>query len=157
MRRACWRLPMRTVRILFLGAAALAGVLVAGQGTSRAEDPAPVKPAAPVRNFAQALVDQIKVGSPIEADPLVLFPLVVDGPVAELGVVVHTEAGGARIAEPIFPARQFDVEAANSGSLERYLETFAHTVGVMQTPDALRRIAAVSSISTMNVDSPRAS
>jgi len=33
-------------------------------------------------------------------------------------------------------------EAANSGSLERYLETFAHTVGVMQTPDALRRIAA---------------
>jgi adenosine deaminase len=33
-------------------------------------------------------------------------------------------------------------EAANSGSLERYLETFAHTVGVMQTPEALRRIAA---------------
>ena len=33
-------------------------------------------------------------------------------------------------------------EAANSGSLERYLETFAHTVGVMQTPDALQRIAA---------------
>ena len=25
-------------------------------------------------------------------------------------------------------------EAADSGSLERYLETFAHTVGVMQTP-----------------------
>jgi adenosine deaminase len=33
-------------------------------------------------------------------------------------------------------------EAANSGSLERYLETFAHTVGVMQTADALRRVAA---------------
>jgi adenosine deaminase len=33
-------------------------------------------------------------------------------------------------------------EAANSGSLERYLETFAHTVGVMQTADALARIAA---------------
>ncbi|MFC0099365.1 adenosine deaminase [Micromonospora marina] len=32
-------------------------------------------------------------------------------------------------------------EAANSGSLERYLETFAHTVAVMQTPTALRRIA----------------
>ncbi|SCL36235.1 adenosine deaminase [Micromonospora pallida] len=34
------------------------------------------------------------------------------------------------------------VEAANSGSLERYLETFAHTVAVMQTADALRRVAA---------------
>ncbi|MFL6073373.1 MAG: adenosine deaminase [Mycobacteriales bacterium] len=33
-------------------------------------------------------------------------------------------------------------EAANSGSLERYLETFAHTVGVMQTREALVRVAA---------------
>ncbi|KRA38275.1 MULTISPECIES: adenosine deaminase [unclassified Nocardioides] len=32
-------------------------------------------------------------------------------------------------------------EAADSGSLERYLETFAHTVGVMQTADALTRVA----------------
>ncbi len=32
-------------------------------------------------------------------------------------------------------------ESADSGSLERYLETFVHTVGVMQTPDALRRVA----------------
>jgi adenosine deaminase len=32
--------------------------------------------------------------------------------------------------------------AANSGSLERYLETFAHTVAVMQTPEALHRVAA---------------
>jgi len=32
-------------------------------------------------------------------------------------------------------------EAADSGSLERYLDTFVHTVGVMQTPDALRRVA----------------
>jgi adenosine deaminase len=34
------------------------------------------------------------------------------------------------------------VAAADSGSLERYLETFAHTVGVMQTADALARVAA---------------
>ena len=34
------------------------------------------------------------------------------------------------------------VEAADSGSLERYLETFAHTVGVMQTREALVRVAA---------------
>ncbi|MFB9904670.1 adenosine deaminase [Allokutzneria oryzae] len=33
-------------------------------------------------------------------------------------------------------------DAADSGSLERYLETFAHTVGVMQTRDALVRVAA---------------
>jgi adenosine deaminase len=32
-------------------------------------------------------------------------------------------------------------EAASSGSLERYLETFAHTVSVTQTADALRRVA----------------
>lgn len=34
------------------------------------------------------------------------------------------------------------IEAASSGSLERYLETFAHTVAVMQTAAALRRVAA---------------
>ncbi|MBO2452081.1 adenosine deaminase [Actinomadura barringtoniae] len=32
-------------------------------------------------------------------------------------------------------------EASNSGSLERYLETFSHTVGVMQSADALTRVA----------------
>ena len=32
-------------------------------------------------------------------------------------------------------------EAADSGSLERYLETFTHTVAVMQTVDALERVA----------------
>jgi adenosine deaminase len=33
------------------------------------------------------------------------------------------------------------VEAADSGSLERYLETFAHTLAVMQTPENLTRVA----------------
>jgi adenosine deaminase len=33
------------------------------------------------------------------------------------------------------------VEAADSGSLERYLETFAHTVAVMQTEEGLHRVA----------------
>lgn len=37
-------------------------------------------------------------------------------------------------------ARWF-AEAAYSGSLERYLETFRHTVGVTQTEHALRRVA----------------
>ncbi|HYN93943.1 MAG TPA: adenosine deaminase [Pilimelia sp.] len=34
------------------------------------------------------------------------------------------------------------IAAADSGSLERYLETFAHTVAVMQTEEALHRVAA---------------
>ena len=34
------------------------------------------------------------------------------------------------------------LDAAHSGSLVRYLETFSHTVGVMQTEDALVRVAA---------------
>ena len=33
------------------------------------------------------------------------------------------------------------VDAASSGSLERYLETFEHTIAVMQTPDDLVRVA----------------
>jgi adenosine deaminase len=33
------------------------------------------------------------------------------------------------------------IAAADSGSLERYLETFTHTVAVMQTPDGLYRVA----------------
>ncbi|ADD41069.1 adenosine deaminase [Stackebrandtia nassauensis] len=36
---------------------------------------------------------------------------------------------------------QWFVDAANSGSLERYLETFAHTVAVMQTAESLHRVA----------------
>ena len=32
-------------------------------------------------------------------------------------------------------------QAADSGSLVRYLETFAHTVGVMQQPEAIHRVA----------------
>ncbi|CAM5790902.1 adenosine deaminase OS=Cellulomonas persica OX=76861 GN=add2 PE=3 SV=1 [Cellulomonas persica] len=36
---------------------------------------------------------------------------------------------------------QWFVEAASAGSLERYLETFAHTVGVLQTAPALQRVA----------------
>jgi adenosine deaminase len=36
---------------------------------------------------------------------------------------------------------QWFFDAASSGSLERYLETFTHTVAVMQTRDNLRRVA----------------
>jgi adenosine deaminase len=43
-------------------------------------------------------------------------------------------------AEPAALGRWF-AEACDSGSLERYLETFVHTVAVMQTAEALRRVA----------------
>ncbi|HEY7272048.1 MAG TPA: adenosine deaminase [Actinoplanes sp.] len=43
-------------------------------------------------------------------------------------------------SDPERLARWF-VAAADSGSLERYLATFAHTVAVMQTPEALHRVA----------------
>src|SRR5256886_7741125 len=42
--------------------------------------------------------------------------------------------------EPAALGRWFE-SAANSGSLERYLETFAHTVAVMQTVEGLQRVA----------------
>ncbi|KAB8165360.1 adenosine deaminase [Streptomyces sp. 3MP-14] len=38
--------------------------------------------------------------------------------------------------------RAWFLAAADSGSLERYLETFAHTTAVMQSAEALRRVAA---------------
>ena len=50
-------------------------------------------------------------------------------------------SGDQRTAEGL--ARWFR-ESADSGSLVRYLETFAHTVGVMQTAPALRRVARES-------------
>jgi adenosine deaminase len=43
-------------------------------------------------------------------------------------------------SDPQFLGRWFRA-AADSGSLVRYLETFAHTVGVMQRPEAVHRVA----------------
>jgi hypothetical protein len=104
---------MPSARLPFLVALGLG--LAAVPATSRADDPAPNKPLAPKLNFAQQFVEGLRLGAPIEADPLVLFPLEMDAAPAALPVVLHTDAVGARISEPVFPARQFDVEAANSG------------------------------------------
>jgi adenosine deaminase len=59
------------------------------------------------------------------------------GTVVELAAEVGHEL-------PTEPERlgQWFRDSADSGSLERYLETFVHTVGVMQTPAALTRVAA---------------
>jgi adenosine deaminase len=51
------------------------------------------------------------------------------------------EVGYALPATDAAALGQWFAGAADSGSLERYLETFAHTVGVMQTAPALHRVA----------------
>jgi adenosine deaminase len=57
--------------------------------------------------------------------------------VAELAIEVGHELP---VTDPVELAKWF-AAAADSGSLVRYLETFAHTVGVMQTTTALHRVA----------------
>lgn len=59
--------------------------------------------------------------------------------VAELAE--QTGYAGLATTDPVALATWFR-EAGNSGSLERYLEPFQHTVGVMQTSDALARVAS---------------
>src|SRR4029079_9574981 len=56
---------------------------------------------------------------------------------AEIGHALPA-VGGELTAESL--GRWFQ-EACDSGSLERYLETFDHTVAVMQTADAISRVA----------------
>ncbi len=63
------------------------------------------------------------------------------GTVAELAAQVgHELPVPDAVADPASLGRWFR-ESADSGSLERYLETFVHTVAVMQTPEALARVA----------------
>ncbi len=76
--------------------------------------------------------------------PKVLLHDHLDGGLRPATVVDLAAAGGYdRLPsnDPDSLARWF-VEACGSGSLELYLGTFAHTVGVMQTEAALRRVAA---------------
>jgi adenosine deaminase len=75
--------------------------------------------------------------------PKVLLHDHLDGGLRPATIVeLAAEAGYAGLPsdDPVALGRWFH-EAADSGSLVRYLETFAHTVGVMQTEDALRRAA----------------
>ena len=51
------------------------------------------------------------------------------------------EAGHTLPAQDAESLRRWFEESADSGSLERYLETFDHTVAVMQTEAQLRRVA----------------
>ncbi|RAY15624.1 adenosine deaminase [Actinomadura craniellae] len=79
----------------------------------------------------------------IRRAPKVLLHDHLDGGVRPQTVVDLARAGGYRNlpAEDAEELRAWFTSAADSGSLERYLETFSHTVGVMQSEDALRRVA----------------
>jgi adenosine deaminase len=82
---------------------------------------------------------------PVPADivrraPKVLLHDHLDGGLRPATVLELAQENGHALPEQTVAglARWFR-DAADSGSLERYLETFAHTVGVMQTRDALVR------------------
>ncbi|HYO32262.1 MAG TPA: adenosine deaminase [Nocardioidaceae bacterium] len=75
--------------------------------------------------------------------PKVLLHDHLDGGLRAATIVEIADAVGHRL--PADDATELDrwfVAAASSGSLVRYLETFEHTVAVMQRPDDLRRVAA---------------
>jgi len=86
--------------------------------------------------------------SPVPADLILRAPKVLlhdhlDGGVRPATIVElahQTGYSGLPSADPQALGEWF-LTAANSGSLELYLETFAHTVAVMQTRDAIRRVA----------------
>jgi len=80
----------------------------------------------------------------IRQAPKVLLHDHLDGGLRPATVVDLADAVGYRrlpTRDPDELDRWF-VAAADSGSLERYLETFAHTVAVLQTREALARVAA---------------
>jgi adenosine deaminase len=78
----------------------------------------------------------------IVAAPKALLHDHLDGGLRPSTIVELAEQVGHRLpANDAEALGAWFVAAANSGSLERYLETFAHTVAVMQTPEALHRVA----------------
>ncbi|TCK20462.1 adenosine deaminase [Pseudonocardia endophytica] len=80
----------------------------------------------------------------VRSAPKVLLHDHLDGGLRVGTVIELADAAGYRDLPTTDPAElgRWFLGAAHSGSLERYLETFGHTVAVLQTPDALSRAAA---------------
>src|SRR5436190_15899053 len=80
----------------------------------------------------------------VRTAPKVLLHDHLDGGLRPQTVIELADAGGYRDLPTTDPEALgvWFREAADSGSLVRYLETFAHTVGVMQNREALVRVAA---------------
>jgi len=90
------------------------------------------------------------VGMPVTLDQIRRVPKVLlhdhlDGGARPATIVELAEQNGYRSLPTTDPAELgglISAAAAQHGNLELYLETFKHTVGVMQTRDALIRVAA---------------
>jgi adenosine deaminase len=81
------------------------------------------------------------IGEQIRRAPKVLLHDHLDGGVRPQTIIDLAPAGHDLPATDAAGLAHWFEESAGSGSLERYLETFDHTVAVMQTADNLRRIA----------------
>jgi adenosine deaminase len=88
------------------------------------------------------------VAAPLNAETLTRAPKVLlhdhlDGGLRPQTVLELAEEAGYRELPADDPAElgRWFRAAADSGSLERYLLTFAHTVAVMQRPEAVQRVA----------------
>ena len=80
--------------------------------------------------------------------PKVLLHDHLDGGLRPQSIIEMAAEVGPRAARRPTPTRsaRWFYEAASSGTLPRYLETFDHTIAVMQTEEHLRRVARESAI-----------
>ena len=79
----------------------------------------------------------------LESLPKVLLHEHLDGvlrPQTVIDLAKEEKYSGLPTSDPVALAEWFH-QGANKGSLAKYLEGFAHTIGVMQTEDALERVA----------------
>ncbi|MGZ5416662.1 MAG: adenosine deaminase [Nocardioides sp.] len=81
------------------------------------------------------------IGEQIRRAPKVLLHDHLDGGLRPQTILDLAPEGHRLPASDAESLRRWFEDSANSGSLERYLETFDHTVAVMQTADNLRRVA----------------
>lgn len=102
----------------------------------------PPAPAGGGRDAARATGPVVPLADLVAELPKVLLHDHLDGGLRPATVVELAAAADHRLPTTD-PAELGDwfVRAAGSGSLEQYLETFAHTVAVLQSTEALQRVA----------------
>jgi adenosine deaminase len=82
------------------------------------------------------------IAEQVRRAPKVLLHDHLDGGLRPQTILELADEVGHRLpADAAETLRKWFEDSANSGSLERYLETFDHTVAVMQTAEQLRRVA----------------